>query len=134
LIYAYQSEFSAQLNGSLNAMKAPIADKNCTWQKSWRARCAIAVLDFNKEGNWQLQLCGQLGFPALSDTCRRAIDRRMRELVKTSAARSTKEIHANEQQRRISRKESDNTELTDAKKAKLVLHQTAVETLKHLNH
>ena len=70
-----QTEFGTQLNESLHAIKAKIADKTYAWRASWKARCAVAVLIVNEGHAWKLVLYDALGFPPLSPRCRKSIER-----------------------------------------------------------
>jgi hypothetical protein len=60
------SEFSTQLNESLNRSKLKYASKDVKWGSSFDARMGCAVLDRNCP-YWKLELYSRLHLPALSD-------------------------------------------------------------------
>jgi hypothetical protein len=55
-----RSPISTQLNESLDAVKARVADKNYALTTSFRPRCAVAVLRWNEADHWILELRDRL--------------------------------------------------------------------------
>jgi hypothetical protein len=84
LIEQVQSDISTQLNESLHALKAKMADKNYCWKGSWLARCAVAVLIMNEGHDWKLQMLQELGFQLPSPKCQAVIKRYNKASAKDS--------------------------------------------------
>jgi hypothetical protein len=56
------SQFSTQINESLNRTKSKYANKDICWGFTWKARMACAILDRNEPG-WKLALYKKLDLP-----------------------------------------------------------------------
>jgi hypothetical protein len=59
------SDYSTQINESLNRTKVKYANKDVCWGFTWKARMACAILDRNDPG-WKLALYEKLKLPPLS--------------------------------------------------------------------
>jgi hypothetical protein len=92
LIRLAQSEFSTQLNESLHSLKAKLADNGYAYHDSWKARCAVAVLDFNEGYHWRLELYDKLQFPALSQRSRKTLEKSPHDAERKSENRRTAEF------------------------------------------
>jgi hypothetical protein len=82
LIALAQTEFSSPPNESLSALKARTTLKKYDWKYSWKPRCAVAVLSFNEDHEWAVELSVRLGFPELSEKCKKVLARRAEEARK----------------------------------------------------
>jgi hypothetical protein len=122
LIGLVQSKFSTQLNESLHAMKAKLADKNYGWKRSWEARCAAAVLNMNEGHEWKLRLYGELGFPPLCPECRSTIEKCSAEARQHSDSRSEAEYQEGTKKKRALAKAGHTQTFAKAKRNQSVLH------------
>jgi hypothetical protein len=123
LIEQALSEINTQLNESLHALKAKLADKNYPWKGSWRARNAVAVLNVNEGHEWKLRLYDELGFPPLSYLCRRCIERYANRARGSSIRRSDPAYQEATRNARAERKGAQKKQLTAAQKSDNALHR-----------
>jgi hypothetical protein len=123
LIEQALSEINTQLNESLHALKAKLADKNYPWKGSWRARNAVAVLNVNEGHEWKLRLYDELGFPPLSSLCRRCIERYATRARGSSIRRSDPAYQEETRKARAERKGAQKKQLTAAQKNGNPLHR-----------
>jgi hypothetical protein len=123
LIEQADSEISTQLNESLHALKAKLADKNYPWKSSWRARNAVAVLNINEGHEWKLRLYDELGFPPLSAHARRCIARYATQARDSSIRRSDPVYQDTTRRARRERKSAQKQQLAAAQKSGNSLHR-----------
>jgi hypothetical protein len=57
---------NTQLNESLHSLKAKTAEKSFNWKTTWKARCCVALLNWNEGDSWKLEMYQALGFPELA--------------------------------------------------------------------
>jgi hypothetical protein len=111
-------------------MKAKIADKNYCWKGSWKARCAVAVLNFNEGHEWKLALYTKLHFPKLSEHCLSVIIRKEKEAEKLTEKRSSKDFQKKERIRRVERRDQLRATAAEAKKKGIIHRQPKNSTVK----
>jgi hypothetical protein len=125
LIQQVQSEISTQLNESLHAIKAKMADKNYSWKGSWLARCVVAVLIMNEGHGWKLELLQELGIRPLSPRCTMVILRYKDMSMQESQRRRTTTFQKATQRRRMERKMIQKQTAATAKKNRAIVHKEA---------
>jgi hypothetical protein len=122
LIEQIQSEISTQLNESLHAIKAKMADKTYAWKGSWQARCAVAALIMNEGHEWKLRCHQDLGFAPLSPACQATVEAHNKTASKDSERRAASSYQIETKTQRRERKIERSQEVAAAKKKKAILH------------
>jgi hypothetical protein len=123
LIPLFQTEISTQLNESLHAMKAKLADKGYAWKGSWKARCAVAILNINEGHQWKLRLYEECGFPTLSPECMGAIVRHAAEARELSIQRREAAYQESTRNHRLQTKMDQQQLAAAAKRCRTALHK-----------
>jgi hypothetical protein len=123
----FQSEISTQLNESLHAMKAKLADKAYAWKGSWKARNAVAVLNINEGHRWKLRVYDALEFPHLTPACRHVIEQHAEEALALSVQRHEPAFQAATREHRVEKKQGMKQLAATAKRNRMTLHKDSVK-------
>jgi hypothetical protein len=104
LLSKCQARISTQANESLNAIKAKSAEKTFNWKSTWKARCCVAILDFN-DPCWKLDDYKRKGFELLDQEVLRSIRAENAARIRRREVRCEPEAQKRERTRRWTRKQ-----------------------------
>jgi hypothetical protein len=102
-------------------MKAKMAEKGFNWKTSWKARCCVAVLDFNDEG-WKLQASADNGFEELDERLLAQAEQEELQRRRRNEARREEEVQKAERIRRGVAKQERKARTTAAARQKQLAH------------
>jgi hypothetical protein len=117
-----QTRVSTQPNESLNSIKAKCAEKGFNWKTTWKARCCVAILDFNGEG-WKLHDYEDNGFEPLDYELWEAIHREEHAKLIRDVRRRHEEYEKAERARRWERKLEQSMQTAAATRKKQLGHR-----------
>ena len=108
-----QTEFSTQMNESLNSVKVHFAGKDYAWVNSWRGRVCCAILQVEDPEGWRWEAEARLGLSSLP----LSISRKIRQLERKEAfgrwARHSPELRAKHRGYKMDRRSAGKVKPTE---------------------